>query len=264
MTAFPDRLLIRLHLGRLARSVLDLLLPPRCLGCGAMVDAQGTLCARCWTGLTFLAPPWCARCGHPFELATDAAGPGTGREEEILCGACIADPPVWGGARSVLAYDEASRGLVLGLKHGDRTFAAVAFGAWMARSGAELLAGADMLAPVPLHYWRLVGRRYNQSALLALAVGGAAGVETRTDLLVRRRRTRTQGGLTREGRRRNVVGAFAVRPRHAGSVAGRRIVLVDDVLTTGATLSECARVLLRAGAARVDILTLARVPDAGG
>lgn len=254
---------------RLARPALDLLLPPRCLGCGELVAAQGTLCARCWNGLTFLAPPWCARCGRPFELASDAAPVPVGEEGAgdaggLLCGACIADPPAWRGARSVLVYDEASRSLVLGLKHGDRTFAAQAFGAWMARAGAELLAGADLLAPVPLHYWRLVARRYNQAALLALAAGRAAGVAVCPDLLVRRRRTRSQGGLTRDGRRRNVAGAFGLGRRHAGRVAGRRVVLVDDVLTTGATLSECARVLLRAGARRVDVLTLARVPDAGG
>ncbi|WP_029010684.1 ComF family protein [Azospirillum halopraeferens] len=238
------------ELRRLAGAALDALLPPRCLSCGTGVDRQGGLCPSCWAGLTFIAAPLCACCGLPFEYAV----PG-----ETLCGACIADPPLFARARSVLVYDDASRPLVLGFKHGDRTHAAGPFGAWMARAGADVLAGADLLVPVPLHRWRLFARRYNQSALLALAVARLSGVAAAPDLLVRRRRTRSQGGLDRTGRQRNVAGAFALRPGRADRVAGRTVVLVDDVLTTGATLSECARVLLRAGAARVEVLTLARV-----
>jgi ComF family protein len=246
--------------GRLA---LDLLLPPRCLSCGAQVDAQGTLCAPCWGRLSFLGPPWCARCGRPFELPP-GGGPAEGEGEGACCAACLADPPAFGRARAALAYDDESRGLVLAFKHADRTRSAPAFGAWMARAGAEVLAGADLLVPVPLHRWRLFARRYNQSALLALAVGRAAGVPVSADLLARRRPTRTQGGLTRAGRTRNVAGAFAVRPRRLDLVRGRRVVLVDDVLTTGATVEECARALLRAGAAAVDVLALARVDRGEG
>ncbi|KAA0676794.1 ComF family protein [Roseomonas genomospecies 6] len=239
----------RLATGVLA-GILDALLPPRCLCCGGAVDRQGGLCAACWTGLTFIAPPFCAGCGTPFDFAL---------EGEHLCGACIAEPPVYARARAVLAYDDGSRPLVLGFKHGDRIHAADAYGAWLARAGAELLAEADLLAPVPLHRLRLFRRRYNQAALLARAAGRQAGCPVLPDLLIRRRATPSQGGLDRSGRRRNVKGAFAVRPGLEPRVAGKRIVLVDDVLTTGATLSECARVLLRAGAERVDALTLARV-----
>ncbi|HYE51753.1 MAG TPA: ComF family protein [Azospirillaceae bacterium] len=233
----------------LARA-LDLLLPPRCLGCGVDVERTGALCPDCWKRMAFIARPHCERCGLPFEFeAPDTA----------LCGGCAAVPPAYGRCRAVLAYDDASRPLLLAFKHGDRTDAAAAFGPWLARAGAELLKDADLLVPVPLHRWRLFARRYNQAALLARAAGRAAGVAAAPDLLLRRRRTPSQGGLSRAGRARNVAGAFAVRPGRDALVRGARIVLVDDVYTTGATAEECARVLLRAGAARVDVLALARV-----
>ncbi len=156
-------------------------------------------------------------------------------------------------------YDDASRGLVLSYKHADRTHATPAYGRWLARAGAELLAECDVIAPVPLHWTRLVWRRYNQAALLALAVAREAGRPAIPDLLLRVRRTVTQGDLGRSARRRNVQRAFRLTPHREQQVAGQRILLVDDVLTTGATVEECARVLLRAGAASVAVLTLARV-----
>jgi ComF family protein len=234
----------------LATGALDALLPPRCLACGGSVDRQGGLCPGCWGGLSFIVAPFCACCGLPFEFAV---------EGESLCGACAAEPPPYGRARAVLVYDDGSRPLVLGFKHGDRTHAARSFGLWLARAGAELLADADLLVPVPLHRWRLFRRRYNQAALLALSVGRQAGIRVVPDLLVRRRATASQGGLDRASRKRNVTGAFRLRRGAEPVVAGRRLLLVDDVLTTGATLTECAKILRRAGAARVDVLTLARV-----
>ncbi|HUA54513.1 MAG TPA: ComF family protein [Candidatus Sulfotelmatobacter sp.] len=236
-------------------AALDLLLPPRCLACGAMVEANGLLCPACWSGLSFIAPPLCESCGLPFAFAVAA---------RTRCAACLADPPPFERARAALIYDDASRRLILGFKHADRTEAAPAFGRWLARAGAALLADADLVVPVPLHRWRLFQRRYNQAALLAHAVGGLAGRPVAADLLVRRRRTPSQGGLGRQGRRRNVAGAFALKPGQADRLRGRRILLIDDVHTTGATLLECARALRRAGAAAVDALTLARVTLADG
>jgi ComF family protein len=245
--AFPA--LVR-HTRQLARIVLDLTLPPRCIGCGERVDAPGLACASCWTKLTFIAPPFCSCCGAPFDFTIE----GTHR-----CAACFANPPSYDRARAAMIYDEGSRGLVLGFKHGDRLHAAPAFGAWIARAGAELLDDADLIAPVPLHRWRLLKRRYNQAALIADDAGRRAGVTHLPDLLERHRATPSQGELGPSARARNVAGAFRLNPRHTDRVKGSRIVLVDDVLTTGATVSACAKVLRRGGAARIDILTLARV-----
>ncbi|MDX9862676.1 MAG: ComF family protein [Rhodospirillales bacterium] len=236
--------------GRWLAPLLDVLLPHRCLGCGAIVDAPGVLCAGCWDEITFAGPPCCEACGLPF--AYDA-GAGT------LCGECAAHPPPFRRARAAMIYGPASRRLILGFKHGDRTEAAVAFARWMVRAGADLIAESDLIAPVPLHWTRLFARRFNQAALLAHAIGRETGLEVAPDVLVRRRRTPSQGHLGRRARRRNVAGAFAVPPGRAGRVAGRRVLLIDDVMTTGATLAACARALGRAGAATVDALTLARV-----
>ncbi len=241
--------------GRLA---LDAVLPARCLGCAGPVEMQGALCAGCWSRITFLGPPCCACCGLPFDF-DPGGGPGGPGGEETLCGSCTAARPAYRRARGAFAYDDGSRGLVLGFKHGDQTHAALPFGHWLRRAGAELLTDAELIVPVPLHRWRLFRRRYNQAALLALALGRLAGVAVAADLLVRHRATPIQGGLSRKGRARNVRGAFAIRPGRAPLIEDRRVLLIDDVLTTGATLSECTRVLRRGGAASVDVLTLARV-----
>ena len=240
-------------LTRLAGGALDAVLPPRCLSCGDPVDRQGGVCPACWRRLSFIAPPFCERCGLPFEVEALA-----GAE----CGLCLMRPPPFARARAVLVYDDASRPLVAGLKYGDQTYAARAYGLWLARAGAELLAGATLVVPVPLHRWRLLRRRYNQAALLGAALHRAAGVAYRPDLLVRHRRTPPQVGLTGEARHKNVSGAFLIRERHRAAVRDAHILLIDDVMTTGATLAECARVLLRGGAARVDVLTLARAVKA--
>ena len=232
------------------RAALDALLPPRCLACRTEVAAPGTLCPACWQKLAFLGPPHCARCGYPFPYDP---GPGA------LCAECTRAPPLWAKARAVLRYDDASRALAVPFKHADRTDMAPALGAWLARAGAEVLADADVLVPVPLHRWRLIVRRYNQAALLAHATGRIAGIPVAPDALVRRRNTPSQGRLKPGERARNVRGAFAVRPGREDALAGRRVVLVDDVFTTGATVEACTRALRAGGAASVAVLTLARV-----
>jgi ComF family protein len=234
-------------LRRLTTALLDLVLPPRCLACGATVTETGTLCAQCWRGITFLGAPCCVCCGMPFDFAIDTPA---------QCGACARSQPPFSRARAAMRYDEASRRLVLAFKHGDRLHLAPAFGRWMRRARAELLAEADVLVPVPLHWTRLLARRYNQAAVLAHAIHAANGPPVGADWLLRRRRTPSQGKRGAQARERNVKGAFAVKPGRA--VEGRRILLIDDVFTTGATVGECARVLRRAGARHVDVLTLAR------
>jgi ComF family protein len=234
---------------RLARAALDFTLPPRCIGCGERVDAAGLACAACWTKLTFIAPPFCICCGAPFDFAIEGMH---------RCASCHANPPAYDRARAAMIYDDGSRGLVLGFKHGDRLHAAPAFGAWAARAGAELLEDADLIVPVPLHRWRLLKRRYNQAALIAEYVSKRSGVFHLPDLLERHRATPSQGEMGSSARTRNVAGAFRLNPRHADRVKGSRIVLIDDVLTTGATVTACTKILRRGGAARIDVLTLAK------
>jgi ComF family protein len=243
---FPSRL------RRLGRAVVDGVLPPRCLACGATVDEIDALCGRCWAAMNFFAPPWCAVCGLPFPHPMG---------EGAMCADCARRQPSWDRARAVLRYDRHSRRLVLMLKHADQTHLARAFGRWMQRAASEVLVGADYVMPVPLHWTRLFRRRFNQAALLAGAIHAAGGPPVAADWLVRRRRTPSQGTLGPLARARNVRGAFALR--RGRSVTGKRVVLIDDVLTTGATAEECARVLRRAGAAYVGVVVLARALRAG-
>lgn len=247
---FPVRL--RQGARQIGRAVVDGVLPPRCLACGVIVDEPDALCGRCWGAMTFFAAPWCAICGLPFAHPMG---------EGAVCGDCAREPPSWDVARAVMRYDKHSRRLVLSLKHGDRTHLAGALGRWMRRAGREVLDRAELIVPVPLHWTRLFARRYNQAALLAHAIHRAGGPPVAPDWLVRRRRTPSQGRLGPLARERNVRGAFTLRPGR--SVKGRRVVVVDDVMTTGATAEECARVLRRGGAEFVGVLTVARALRAG-
>jgi ComF family protein len=234
-----------------ARRLLDAVLPPLCLGCGEIVETPGALCVACWAGFSFIAPPQCAQCGVPFSSDTG---------DQALCVDCLTRPPRFRRARAALIYDDRSRRLVLPFKHGDRTDMARACGSWMARAGMELLADADLVVPVPLHWRRLLTRRYNQALLLAHSVARQA-IQSKLapDLLRRQRWTGSQAGLKARERRRNVRQAFEVNPRGADRLQGKSVLLVDDVLTTGATVESCTAVLERGGARSVDVLTLARV-----
>jgi len=232
------------------RVALDVALPPLCPSCRAPLGDGIGLCATCWSKLSLIEPPYCARLGIPF---TYDPGPG------LLSMEAIADPPAYDRARAAVRYDDISRALVLSFKYGDRLDLAPMMGQWMGRAGRELLAEADALLPVPLHWRRLWARRFNQSAALAGAISGMSGVPVLHGALKRVRATPQQVGLSKTERADNVQGAFRVPAEEKANVAGRRLVLIDDVLTSGATADTCARALLRAGAAHVDVLVFARV-----
>jgi ComF family protein len=234
-----------------ARLALDLALPTLCVACREPVDGEG-VCPQCWSKLSFIAPPYCPRLGIPFVY-----DPGPG----LLSMEAIADPPAYARARAAVRYDDVARTLVHALKYQDRTDLAPAMGRWMARAGGELLEQADALIPVPLHWRRAWGRRYNQSGALARVIERQTGVKVASEALQRVRPTQQQIGLSRAQRASNVQGAFKVASDRRSDIAGRRIVLVDDVLTSGATVDACARALLRAKAASVDVLVFARVVD---
>jgi ComF family protein len=215
------------------------------------VHGEG-VCAACWSKLSFIAAPYCPRLGIPFVY-----DPGP----ELLSMEAIANPPAYSRARAAVRYDDVARTLVHALKYQDRTDLAPAMGRWMARAGQQLLGEADVLVPVPLHWKRGWSRRYNQSGALARVIARQSGVKLTTEALRRVRSTQQQIGLSRTERASNVQGAFKVAPDRKADIAGRRLILVDDVLTSGATVDACARALLRARAAQVDVLVFARVVD---
>ena len=243
-----ERLAVRARAA--AAGAVGLVLPPSCLACYAPVGESGALCAECWSRVSFIGRPCCARCGLPF--AIEAA-------QDAVCGDCARAPPDYDRARAAFLYEGAGRELILAFKMADRSWVAPRLAAWLHRAAAPLLPDADLVVPVPLHRWRLLARRFNQAAVLAGLMARQADAAAVPDLLVRTRRTPPQTRLSGSARRRNVRGAFAVRQSRAHLVAGRNVLLVDDVLTTGATVSACARTLRKAGAARVDVATLARV-----
>lgn len=232
------------------KKILDVVLPPRCPLSGEIVDAQGMLAPESWASLQFISDPVCSACGLPLELHI---------EGEAKCVACLKIPPVYGKGRSALVYDDISRDLILGFKHGDQIQSVPSFVPWLRQAGAKLLEDADILVPVPLHRWRLLRRRYNQAALLAQALGRATDKLCTPDILHRIRPTPSQGHLKAKERLKNVRKAFCLSPRYLWQIKGKNILLIDDVYTTGSTVSECTKVLLAGGAAQVNVLTLARV-----
>ncbi len=247
--------LVRRLVGSLARGALDLVYPPSCLCCRAATASHGALCPTCWGQINFIETPLCDRLGTPFAYDLGIAG--------LLSPEAMAHPPAYARARAVARFEDGPvRQLVHRLKYHDRMELAEPLGAWMARAGHELLAEADLLIPVPLHRRRLMWRQFNQAQALAASVGRACGKTVEPFLLRRVKPTLPQIGLTRAQRADNVQGAFAVPDEAKPFVEGRAIVLVDDVLTTGATINAAARALLRAGAARVDVLVFARVVSA--
>jgi ComF family protein len=230
------------------------LLPPRCAACDNPVQTQGQLCGTCFGNTQFITQPFCVRCGVPF-ASTDQAG------SDGLCPGCQARPPSFRQARAALRYDNQARRLILPLKHGDRVELAAILAPMMARAGATLLDRADLLVPVPLHRGRLFERKYNQAAILAFAVGRLAHRPVLPDALSRIRRTAPLDEKSPEERAQEVAGAIQVRVARQSKLSGRTILLIDDVMTSGATANACATALLGAGAVAVDVLAAARVPD---
>ncbi len=244
---------LRQHLMHAAYGIADVVVPPTCLYCRKLLAVHDALCASCWKSIKFIRPPLCDRLGIP--LPFDIGGP-------AISAQAAANPPDYDRARAVAHFDGVLRDLVHQLKYGDSHIARRLFGRWLAEAGTELLGQADLIVPVPLDRWRLLKRRFNQAAILSRELHRLTGISWDPLILQRTRRTASQVGLTRDQRRRNVQGAFTITRHRADAIQGRAIVLLDDVITTGATVEACARALKRAGASRVDVLALGLVtPD---
>jgi ComF family protein len=246
---------IRLSWRTAMRRGLDLVLPPTALDDTVRTQTIG-LTARAWERIGFLEEPVCDGCGAPF-----AHDVGLGAR----CVACLARPHLFDRARAACLYDDASKDLILKFKHADRPELGSLFARWLSRAAAELITDADLIMPIPLHPKRLFARRYNQAAEIARPLSRLANRRYAPDILIRRRATPSQGGKSATGRETNVAGAFVVPEHRRRFVEGRRVLLVDDVLTTGATADACTLALLRAGASAVDVaaVAVARVREAG-
>jgi ComF family protein len=234
----------------LTRGLLDLVFPPHTLDRTGRAQSTG-LSAEAWTRVSFIGEPVCDGCGAPFEY-----------ELGERCAACLARPRAFDRARAAVLYDEASRDLILQFKHADRTDLAGLFVGWIGRAAEDLLRDADVIAPVPLHRSRLLARRFNQAAEIARPLARRHRIAYLPDVLMRGAQTESQAGQSGAARRRNVAGAFSTRTSPRRRIEGRRVLLIDDVMTTGATAEACARVLRAAGASAVDVAVIARVRDA--
>ena len=235
--------------------LVNLVYPPRCPLCGAGIEAQSGLCAACWSDLTIPGEPCCTTCQRPFRDGNT--------REKVICAPCLQTPPRHAGISAGTLYTDASRKLALAFKHGGK----IAYAPMMARLIVARLPETieqPIIVPVPLHRWRLWKRGYNQAALLARQVGKLTGHECKIDALIRTRPTPSLGGLGKKDRAKALRGAISVSPSSRAVVKGRHIIVVDDVLTSGATSDACVRVLLTAGATTVRIACFARVLDDAG
>ncbi len=237
-----------------ARAIADTIVPLLCLNCRLPLGTHDALCAACWRQVRFIRAPLCDRLGTPLPFDGGASGP-------VVSAAALADPPQWDRARAVAQFGPVVRELIHGFKYGDRHDARRLFGRWLAGAGTELLADADFLVPVPLHRWRLLGRKFNQAQLLAGEISRITHIPVDPFVLERVKSTPSQVGLSEAERRHNLSGAIRIADKARARIDGAKVVLIDDVITTGSTAAACARVLRRAGAERIDVLALAIVTD---
>jgi ComF family protein len=249
----PFRVLFDKHVVKLAidylTSALDLVLPERCPSCGVITPSGGHFCAECWQQLRFLTPPWCASCAAPINFAMD---------DEQQCASCLSSQPIHDGIRAAVAYSDISRQVVLRMKYGGKIGLAKLIAKHLERylptDGAVY-----HVVPVPLHWTRLWARGFNQSALIAKSIAGRTGHIFCPDMLLRQKRTPLLRGLSGKERRKTVSTAFALNPKAKEQVKGARILLIDDVLTSGATSQACVKALKKSGAEWVQIFCWARV-----
>ena len=233
------------------RPLLDIILPPRCPCCGKVVQSAHSLCAECFQKIDFISAPYCKICGMPFENEEQTSN-------HFICVNCAKKKPITRFNRSAVLYDDFMQQFVLAFKFGDRTDLSKIFAKWLYIAAADILKeGVDIIIPVPLSYRRLLKRRYNQAALLAKDFSLLSGIDIDFSNLVKKRHTKPQATLKGSARLKNVKGVYQVK--NPNKIQGKRVLLIDDVMTTGATLNECAKTLLKAGASSVDTLTLARV-----
>lgn len=233
----------------IGQKILDFVFPPHCLLSGDIVDQQGMIAPKYWAQIHFIERPFCYCCGLPFPHETT---------DKTLCSGCIHDHPPYRYCRSAIVYNAESKALILRLKYGDRLEIAPLLSKWLYVAGADILEQADLLIPVPLHFFRRLNRKYNQSAVLARHLSAITSLPVQDGLLKRSRHTPSQAG-NKKTRRKNVAHAFEMNPKYIDYIKGKNIVLIDDVYTTGSTVGECAKTLLHHGAKSVDVLTVARV-----
>lgn len=235
----------------LGQKLLNFLLPPLCPFCRTLVSENKTVCAPCWSQIQFISAPYCPQCAKPFEFGSAA--------NDLKCAKCLVTPPSYQATRVAFKYDDFSRKLILSFKHHDAIHLGPLLAQWMYGGGKDILTDADFLVPVPLHWTRLLKRGYNQAAILSKELSKLSGIPTKLKVLKRPRRTPTQGSLTPKQRQDNVRNAFKVPPSTLSQIRGKTLVLIEDVITTGATLNSCAKTLLKAGAKEVRVIAVGRV-----
>lgn len=235
------------------KSVVNFLIPPHCVSCHTPLESDQGLCGPCWSRIAFISQPYCDCCGMPLPYSAEVA-------QGILCGSCSLERPHYDKTRSAVAYDKASKDLILRFKHGDQTALAPFFNRWLIQAAQTLpLDTIDGVLPIPLHWTRLLKRGYNQAALLASRFAKDTDLTYFPNLLKRHRATASQGHLSNQERRDNVARSFLIAPKDCALIKGKNLLLIDDVFTSGATVEACTQTLKAAGAARVYVLTIARV-----